>query len=428
MTEGDRAEEEVHRILVVEDDREMRHLLSVILGGEGREVVLAEDGAQAEEGLSDELSLVFLDLFLPDTDGRTLLRQIRARPATGHLPVVVASARASAEIRAECFALGADAFWEKPFDPELVAKDVAARLQWRAERERRHLTDELTGYLNRAGILEAVDGAVERGGLFLLTELDGYRRLSDRYGWGTAERIVWEVGRAMEKALPAGAVIGRMGGGQFAVVADVDAVSEGIAETILEAARSLPVEGPDGETFRVTASVAQVELAGPRDALLEDTETLLFRARSAGGNRVARVDDGPPDAAASGSGPILVAEDDDIAATILTHRLEKEGLEVIRYADGASAYQGALEVTPALVILDVKMPGMDGFEVLERLRKTPTYAEVPIVLLTSMGSEADVVRAFQLGADDYILKPFSPAELVARARRLISRGHMPAGI
>jgi two-component system phosphate regulon response regulator PhoB len=104
------------------------------------------------------------------------------------------------------------------------------------------------------------------------------------------------------------------------------------------------------------------------------------------------------------------------------HRLEKEAFEVLRFDNGNDAYRGALKRTPALVILDVKMPGMDGFEVLERLRKTPSYAAVPIMMLTGMGSEADVVRGFELGADDYLLKPFSPTELLARIRRLVRRG------
>jgi DNA-binding response OmpR family regulator len=97
-------------------------------------------------------------------------------------------------------------------------------------------------------------------------------------------------------------------------------------------------------------------------------------------------------------------------------------LDAVHYDSGSAAFEAALAETPDLVILDVKMPGMDGFEVLERLRRTPAYRAIPIIMLTSMGSEADVVRGFSLGADDYILKPFSPTELSARVRRLLRRG------
>jgi DNA-binding response OmpR family regulator len=106
----------------------------------------------------------------------------------------------------------------------------------------------------------------------------------------------------------------------------------------------------------------------------------------------------------------------------LVHKLKKEGLDVTRFDNGQDAYQAALAETPDLVILDVKMPGLDGFEVLERLRGDARFAKTPILMLTSMGQEADVVRGFGLGADDYILKPFSPVELAARVRRLLMRG------
>ena len=125
---------------------------------------------------------------------------------------------------------------------------------------------------------------------------------------------------------------------------------------------------------------------------------------------------------------ILVAEDDEISATLLLHRLEKDGLDVLRFENGKEAYDHALEEIPDLVILDVKMPGMGGFEVLERLRRVPSYSSVPIILLTSMGSEADVVRGFQLGADDYILKPFSPLELSARVWNLLRRGRSASAV
>ena len=71
-----------------------------------------------------------------------------------------------------------------------------------------------------------------------------------------------------------------------------------------------------------------------------------------------------------------------------------------------------------MIVLDVQMPGIDGFDVLDRIRAMPDLADIPIVLVTAVGSEGDVVRGFALGADDYILKPFSPAELTARVKRL----------
>jgi PleD family two-component response regulator len=199
------------------------------------------------------------------------------------------------------------------------------------------------------------------------------------------------------------------------------------AEELLEALRATPVQDPDGETLRLTASIGVVAVGAATtvEEALEAARRRLFQAREAGGNQVVAED---PDEDDQSPARVLVAEDDEISATILVHRLRKEGLDIVRFANGKEAYEAALEDTPNLVILDVKMPGMDGFEVLERLRRSPAFASVPIILLTSMGSEADVVRGFQLGVDDYILKPFSPVELSARVWRLLRRGRSASAV
>ena len=116
---------------------------------------------------------------------------------------------------------------------------------------------------------------------------------------------------------------------------------------------------------------------------------------------------------------ILVAEDDLLSAEILRHRLEREGFNVLHYPDGAEALEGALTHRIDLAILDVKMPGMDGFELLESLRKAPAYNELPIMMLTSMGREEDIARGFHLGANEYLVKPLSPLEVLARIRHFL---------
>ncbi len=122
---------------------------------------------------------------------------------------------------------------------------------------------------------------------------------------------------------------------------------------------------------------------------------------------------------------VLVADDDEWSVTILTNRFETEGFEVVWFDNGQEAYEAVLADTPDVVILDVKMPGLGGFEVLRRLREDPRHANTPIIMLTSMVREADVLRGFRLGADDYILKPFSPRELCARVRRVLGSGRAP---
>ena len=114
---------------------------------------------------------------------------------------------------------------------------------------------------------------------------------------------------------------------------------------------------------------------------------------------------------------VLLAEDDTLTAALIVHRLEREGYDVEHHADGSSALDAASHERFGLVVLDVQMPGANGFDVLQRIRSNPELNHVPVVMLTAVGGERDVVRGFELGADDYILKPFSPAELTARLNR-----------
>ncbi len=94
---------------------------------------------------------------------------------------------------------------------------------------------------------------------------------------------------------------------------------------------------------------------------------------------------------------------------------------MVHHADGTSALAAARRNAPSLAVLDVNMPGMTGLEVLREIRATPTLARLPVVMFTTMGSEKDIVRGFDLGADDYVIKPLQPAEFLARIRRLLRR-------
>lgn len=417
------------RVLVVEDDPEIRYLLSVVLDDEDREIVTVEDGASVESVLDEgPVDLVLLDLILPDLDGRTLLTRLRENPATATVPVVVISARSDADIRQDCYALGADAYIEKPFDPDALESEVAMRLERGAERERGGLTDPLTGLLNRAGLAARCAEATGVYGIVLI-QIDGFATLSESWGWTAAEEAVRQIGHTIGEAGEEDVGIGRLGGADFAAYASdlEEHALATLAERMLSAIRASAVEGPDGEPVNLTASIGVVEVdAGTTlDEALLRARRRLFRAREAGRNQVVT---GEPEEGGGRAARVLVAEDDEISATILLHRLEKEGLDVVVHDNGREAYEAALDEVPDLVILDIKMPGMDGFEVLERLRRSPAYAEVPIILLTSMGSEADVVRGFKLGADDYVLKPFSPVELSARVWRLLRRGRAETAI
>ncbi|WP_394693908.1 phosphate regulon transcriptional regulator PhoB [Hyphobacterium sp.] len=118
---------------------------------------------------------------------------------------------------------------------------------------------------------------------------------------------------------------------------------------------------------------------------------------------------------------ILVVEDEDALSTLLQYNLEKEGYQVSVAADGEEALILADEATPDLVLVDWMLPKLSGIEVCRRLRNRPETRNVPIIMLTARGEEADRIRGLDTGADDYVVKPFSMTELFARIRAVMRR-------
>jgi DNA-binding response OmpR family regulator len=115
---------------------------------------------------------------------------------------------------------------------------------------------------------------------------------------------------------------------------------------------------------------------------------------------------------------ILVVDDDRVLADVVAFTLRREGFEVLQAYDGTAGLQRWIDEKPDLIILDVNMPQVDGFEVCRRVR---LEGNTPIILLTVRGEEDDIVVGLEIGADDYIVKPFSPRQLVARVKAILRR-------
>ncbi|MCF7669330.1 MAG: response regulator [Verrucomicrobia bacterium] len=117
---------------------------------------------------------------------------------------------------------------------------------------------------------------------------------------------------------------------------------------------------------------------------------------------------------------VLIAEDDPLMMQLVSFKLKQNGVNVITARDGESALALAQNEKPDLIVLDCMMPVMDGFEVLRRLKESDELRRIPVVMLTARNKDVDVVTGLELGASDYIPKPFSPNEFIARVKRLLS--------
>ena len=202
---------------------------------------------------------------------------------------------------------------------------------------------------------------------------------------------------------------------------DVAAVSH--ADLVIAGAAALPMIAgvPRPVLIIATAHVvtdAAFEGSAPRDFCIAPplrAEELAFRAS----HLLDHVAATPLRGTAM---PVVLAADDDPTTTAIVRAVvTRNSMTCYTAADGKQAVDLAKTVDPSVIILDVNMPFLDGFQVLTTIRSDPRTASVPVVMLTSVQQESDVVRGFSLGADDYIVKPFNPMELLARIRRLVKK-------
>ncbi|MCH7576016.1 MAG: response regulator [Candidatus Marinimicrobia bacterium] len=419
-------EARLHELLVIEDEPVAAKILQTRLEQNGYLVHMAKTGAEAEALLEQEqISLVLLDLILPDMDGRNFLVKLRERPKYAALPLMVTSGQSGSTTKAECFALGADGFFEKPLDLDTLMAAVAAKLQRSGEIIREARTDPLTQLPNRAALHEAFQRAQsaavrshESMALAIL-DIDHFKAVNDTHGHATGDKVLRRVAELLVETARQTDMVARWGGEEFVILypkATQSGASQALDKSLL-IFRSESFSGEEGESFNVSfsAGVVEVEKSATLEEAVAEADHLLYLAKESGRNRVLT----HQSAVVPAVKKVLLAEDDDIVASVVKSHLERDGFEIVHFLDGAEALRAAAELEVKLAILDIKMPGLDGFQLLASLRKMPAYQDIPIVILTSMGSEEDIVRGFKLGADDYIMKPFSPVELLARIRRLV---------
>ncbi len=118
---------------------------------------------------------------------------------------------------------------------------------------------------------------------------------------------------------------------------------------------------------------------------------------------------------------VLIADDDADIRELVAFKLGQAGYTVLAVGDGVAALEAARTASPDLVILDLMMPGLSGLDVCAELRRSPATASLPVIMLTAKAQEQDVTTGFATGADDYVVKPFSPRELVSRVQAVLAR-------
>jgi two-component system cell cycle response regulator len=415
-------------ILVIDDDPYITDLLKTVLGGSTREILSAATAREAEALLDgNKFAIILLDLMLPDTDGRNFLVRLKERPGTANVPVIVLSAKLGAQPKTECFALGADAYYEKPFEVETICAAVSSWLHRTEGNLRESRRDPLTGLPNRAAFREAYLRNVSLASrkrepiAAAILDLDRFKHVNDTFGHAMGDQVLRQASAILTGSLRKSDLLARWGGEEF-VALFPNTGADGAANAVRKALETLSAhafKAPDGRSFHVTfsAGVADVGFDSGVEENIAEADRFLYLAKAQGRNRVVTA----KDTGAQQPRSILLVEGDDTIAGLVKHRLGREGFGIKHCPNGSTALEAAAAGGFSLAIVDIKLPGMDGIEFLAKLRSGVASSTLPVLLLTPLGKEKDVARGFQIGADDYLVKPFSPLELVARVRNLLRK-------
>jgi DNA-binding response OmpR family regulator len=391
-------------ILVVDDDPLITRLLEARLTTPGRRVTSMTSLEAARQFLAQSRpDLILLDLFLPDGDGRTLLTEIRHTDHSVSTPVIVISGTEESAIAEQAMALGANQFVRKPF----LADEVVARVS-------DILRDNESPATGRAALTASYRALLEREvPISVVAVVPETHGPGGKSADGPDRSVAAEVYSAIVDLLGPDADMVTWAEGEIAIVTAQDPTDLGrVIDRARTRLRNQQHPTVEGALVSFSAGIVSDDGRGLSDAY-HRAHRFALDANMEGGDRVMS------GRAVRRAGRVLLAEDDTLTAALVIHRLEREGFDVVHESDGKSALDSAVSEDFAVIILDVAMPGMNGFDILERLRTMRSLDETPIVMLTAAGGERDVVRGFDLGANDYIVKPFSPAELTARIKRFV---------
>jgi two-component system, cell cycle response regulator len=397
------------RVMVVEDDEDQREVVCINLRAAGyAPIPVAAGDLAVDEARAQRPDLILLDANLPGIDGYTACRLIKTEPDLAGTPIIFMTVRSSLDDRMVGLMLGADDYLIKPIDmPELMLRIqvLLSRQELKPPlhpvespalpAEHRELDFESFSAMAREQ-LSLLPGTLA---LVKLPEA----RLVDVYAALRNESRRRDLVACYD---PAHIVLMMM---EMPPAKARERLSEVIAR--LE----------PGDPPRIQVGLAHTTAAGQKafDALLSDADRAIGVARQRG-TLVATLDDSPEpgiDANVGTRGTVVVADDDPDVTHLVDAQLRASGYRTIVAADGAEAIAAIEEQHPDLLIVDMMMPKMSGSEVLAVVRRQPERPRV--IVISSRGREQDITRAFALGADDYVTKPFSPQELLARMERLL---------
>ena len=392
------------KILVAEDAADQRAIVTTCLEGAGYAPITVVSGDLVlRTARAEKPALILLDVEMPELDGYSVCRLLKADPELAGIPVMFMTTRANLDDRLAGLTLGADEFLSKPVDMRELVLRVQLLLQ-RSRSRRSPAVDHpcASKELTYDAFLAVATAEVGRSPSALAI----VRLPAERHQEGALLLIEEIRGRD---------TIGAYGPTRLLILMP-EMTAAAARDRIAPAIDRLVAHGLRGICAGVTAAPG----AGTRtaEALIGEADEALAEARYLG-DEIAIWSERPVrPAAVPAARTVVVAEDDPDVTRIVDAQVRAAGHRTILAFDGDHALAAVRAHETDVLVLDLMMPKRDGFDVLTQIRDGPA-PRPKVIVLSGRGREQDVVRAFELGADDYMTKPFNPQELTARIARLL---------
>jgi DNA-binding response OmpR family regulator len=391
------------RILVVEDEEEQREIFAGCLRAAGHEAIaIAAGEGVVDAARAERPSLILLDANLPCLDGYSVCRLLKSDPDLARIPVIFVTVRASLDDRMAGLTLGADEYLVKPVDiPELLLRIELTLRRTRPAGSVEPRTLEQGQLLNYDEFVKQARNTVQRSAasfaLVRSSERDADTVVSALRVLVRQRDIVSRYDQRHAVLLLAGAppallrhrIVGMV---ERLEAADIHSVFAGISFSTAPAEKTV-------------------------ETLLTEADDALAEARYLG-DAAAVKSDRPRGGVPAAPTTLVLAEDDPDVTGILEGHFRAAGYRTIVVFNGDEALNAVRTHQPDVLLLELMMAGLSSFDVLARLHKIADR-QPKVVILAPRGHEDEVTRAFELGADDYVTKPFSPRELMARVARLL---------
>lgn len=429
-------------ILLIDDDTALLMFLKDKLENHDMIVIAVTDPERAINSYYDlNPECVIIDIHMKDYNGLDVLLKLKDNMKQHFIPTIIISIDNTKESRIKSYQLGADDFIQKPLELDEFIVRINRQLERKQAIDNLILIDELTRVYNRKFLKQTYDRLVSNlqrkyeAFSIALLDLDHFKQVNDKYGHIVGDKVLATFADVVRNGLRLNDIIIRYGGEEFILFLPETNAQEAkiVLERILSEFSTIPFSGLDGESeFYCTFSggiheINSIDLDMKQN--IEVADGALDEAKNEGRSLIKVV---PVDKIRYHKKIVHVGivDDDPIIRTMLENLISKskfaEGftLDIRSFKDGLEFFESDWHLKnnePYLIILDGMMPRMDGLEVLQKLRELRYQERFTIIMLTSRKSEQDISRALQLGADDYITKPFKLLELETRLGHLIKR-------